>query len=312
MAAPVSPPRSPRSASTATTDSTASSPEHSTAPSSPGPRQSLEEGAPDSMETITPPGSLAPVPSTASNVAAVLPDDNGLSTLRAGVALVNLNAKSHSETEIVAALSTAVDRTESASAIPHPPPLFPRATAPAGVPTLAPTKSGYTRPSGQVPGKGLRMGVRGGLMGTGELKIPPSIQAKMAAVSLFLTKQPSCIVFLSSYSYLSFITTDGCTIILYFIRPSGWRATSLHSSNHFRTQFSSLFLWINESTDNGNGRRQGRGSGGRDEKEATGINIECDERYCGWIKRVDVSLEWRRDGWRSWIHATGGRWNALQ
>lgn len=254
------------------------------------------------MDSLTPRGSLA---STAT-------DESGLATLRAGVALVNLNAKSHSETEIVAALSTGFDRTAaSASATPHPPPLFPRQTAPAGVPTLAPTKSGYTRPTGQVPGKGLRMGVRGGLMGTGELKIPPSIQAKMAAVSRLLPN-PAELQFHSRLSLIPPSSPDGFKIILHSLRSVRRQSSSLHTSQSVCAEFSSFLLWINESPDDGNGRRQGRCSRWRNEEEAARTDVERDERYCGWIIRVNVSLERRRDGWRSWIHATGRGWNAIQ
>lgn len=54
-----------------------------------------------------------------------------------------------------------------------PPLLFPRATAPAGLPQRKPP----------APGGGLRAGVRGAPLGAGGMKIPPSLAAKMAAVS---------------------------------------------------------------------------------------------------------------------------------
>ena len=55
----------------------------------------------------------------------------------------------------------------------QPPPLYPRATAPAGLP---PRKT-------PAPSGGLRAGVRGAPLGAGGMKIPPSLAAKMAAVS---------------------------------------------------------------------------------------------------------------------------------
>lgn len=61
-----------------------------------------------------------------------------------------------------------------ASSPAQPPPLYPRASAPAGLP---PRKT-------PAPSGGLRAGVRGAPLGAGGMKIPPSLAAKMAAVSL--------------------------------------------------------------------------------------------------------------------------------
>lgn len=146
MSSELSPPPSPRSAST-TRSSTSSPTDPSTAPSSPGPLVSGLD-APNPLEL----------------------DTAGLATLRAGMSLVNL--KSVSDSEI-----TTLTEATPVPAHPIPPALYPRATAPSG----PPTRAAYNRPPGQAAGKGLRLGVRGGPMG-GELKIPPSIQAKMAAV----------------------------------------------------------------------------------------------------------------------------------
>ncbi|SCV72030.1 BQ2448_4724 [Microbotryum intermedium] len=62
-----------------------------------------------------------------------------------------------------------------------PPPLFPRATAPANLPPSAATRKPAIGPASS----GLKAGVRGAPIGVGgSMKIPPSLAAKMAAVSL--------------------------------------------------------------------------------------------------------------------------------
>lgn len=123
-------------------------------------------------------------------------EGDGLASLKSGMSLLDLRTKSDgaistisspdlnseliSDSTIIPPLSISSEsNVDSAPSRVPAPPLYPRATAPAAIPTTA-AVTRFARPP---PGKGLRMGVRGGPMGTGELKIPPSIQAKMAAVS---------------------------------------------------------------------------------------------------------------------------------
>lgn len=105
----------------------------------------------------------------------------------------------------------------SASSSLVPPPLFPRATSPAAVPLTASARQGMRSSSG------LRTGVRGGST-TGELKIPPSIQAKMAAVSRSSTNLSLSLIRSSSSYHVKAITDamslldklDGLSVIIIF------------------------------------------------------------------------------------------------
>ncbi|KAK4048269.1 MAP kinase kinase Wis1 [Microbotryomycetes sp. JL221] len=62
-----------------------------------------------------------------------------------------------------------------------PPPLYPRQTAPPAVPSRQPLQQAGT--SRTPPSGGLRAGVRGAPLGAGGIKLPPSLAAKMAAMT---------------------------------------------------------------------------------------------------------------------------------
>ncbi|SGY93363.1 BQ5605_C037g11586 [Microbotryum silenes-dioicae] len=101
----------------------------------------------------------------------------------------SLSTASSSGTPILSAspppIPNPIGSTTSPGAAPRPgggvpPPLFPRATAPASLPPSAATRKAPLGPASS----GLKAGVRGAPIGVGgAMKIPPSLAAKMAAMS---------------------------------------------------------------------------------------------------------------------------------
>lgn len=198
-----------------TSGSASSSPSlSSTAPSTPDQTSTSDDHNPMDAAKTNPSISQAP-----TDPAAVVPRDpaqeegGGTKTLRAGMNLLDLKPFSTNTVPRLADPGVVpppiarggdeirvVSKTESA-AVPAPP-LFPRATAPPssiptqgslatnGVATVGGALAGTGRPPVRPPGGSgvgagsLRAGVRGAPMQQGGMKIPPSLQAKMAAVSI--------------------------------------------------------------------------------------------------------------------------------